>query len=50
MKDAVVALTCIWFVFLSVVSVVYPEWVGQWQAKAEYAFLMEADNLGLWSE
>jgi hypothetical protein len=46
----VVPLTCLWFVFLSVVVVVYPEWVGTWQARAELAFLNEADRIGMWSE
>ena len=27
-----------------------PEVVGQWQAKVEFAFLEEADKLGLWGE
>ena len=50
MKDAIISLTCAWFVGLSVVAVVYPEYVGKWQAKAEYAFLMEAEKIGMWSE
>lgn len=27
-----------------------PETVGKCQAKAEYAFILEAERLGLWSE
>lgn len=50
MKDTIISLTCIWLVFLSVVSVVYPEWVGQWQAKVEYAFILHAEEIGMWSE
>lgn len=50
MKDTTLSLTWAWFVFLSVVAVVYPEWVGQWQAKVEYGFLMEAERINLWSE
>lgn len=50
MKDIVVALTCMWFVFLSVVAVDKPEFVGKWQAKAEYAFILHAEEIGMWSE
>lgn len=50
MRNAVISLTLLWLVFLSVVAVVYPEWVGHWQAKAEYGFLMEAEKLGLWGD
>ena len=27
-----------------------PETVGKWQAKAEYAFILEAERIGMWSE
>ena len=27
-----------------------PEVVGQWQAKVEFAFLEEAEKIGLWGE
>lgn len=50
MKDAIVSLTCLWFVFLSVAAVVSPEWVGTWQARAELAFLNEAEKLNMWGE
>lgn len=50
MKDAIVILTCLWFVVLSVVALTNPQWVGSWQAKAEMAFVVEADKIGLWSE
>lgn len=50
MKNLTVTLTCAWFVFLSVVVVVYPEWVGSWQARAEMAFMVEADRINLWGE
>lgn len=50
MRNIVVEMTCLWFVFLSVVVVSYPEVVGRWQAKVEFAFLEEADKLGLWGE
>ncbi len=43
-------LTALWFVFLSVVVVACPEWVGAWQAKAELAFVVEAEKIGLWGE
>jgi hypothetical protein len=50
MTKTIIHLTCLWFVSLSVVVVVYPEWVGTWQARAEVAFVNEADKLGLWGE
>jgi len=50
MRNAVTSLTCLWFVSLSVVAVVYPKWVGQWQANVEYGFLMEAEHINLWGE
>lgn len=50
MNNFSIALTCAWFVVLSVFVVTNPEWVGQWQAKAEYAFILEAERLGLWGE
>ena len=50
MRNTVVEMTCLWFVFLSVVVVSYPEVVGQWQAKVEFAFLEEAEKIGLWGE
>jgi hypothetical protein len=43
-------LTALWFVFLSVVAVTSPEWVGTWQARAELAFVVEAEKIGLWGE
>lgn len=27
-----------------------PETVGKWQAKAEYAFILESERIGIWSE
>lgn len=27
-----------------------PEQVGMWQANVEYAFLMEAEKIGMWGE
>ena len=50
MKDTIISLTCLWFVFVSALAIDKPEWVGQWQAKAEYAFILEAERLGMWSE
>ena len=50
MKNMIVSLTCAWFVFLSVVAVATPEWVGSWQARAELAFINEAERIGLWGE
>ena len=50
MTKTIVSLTCLWFVFLSVAVVSHPELIGQWQAKAEYAFILEAERLGMWSE
>lgn len=43
-------LTCLWFVSISVVVLAYPEVIGRWQAKAELAFLVEAEKIGLWGE
>jgi len=45
-----VALTCLWFVFLSVAVVSSPEWVGAWKARSELAFYNEADRINLWVE
>lgn len=50
MKDTILSLILLWLVSLSVVAVVYPEWVGHWQAKVEYGFLMEAERINLWGE
>lgn len=50
MKDNMVYITCAWFVVLSILVIRNPEWVGQWQAQMEYAFLMEAERIGMWSE
>lgn len=50
MTKAIVSLTCVWFVFLSVAIVSHPELIGKWQARAELAFLEEADRIGLWDE
>jgi hypothetical protein len=50
MKDAVVSLTCGWFIFLSTIIATCPEWVGTWQAQAELAFLNEAERIGMWGE
>ena len=46
----IVSLTCLWFVFLSVVGVSTPSVVGTWQARAELAFINEAERIGLWGE
>lgn len=27
-----------------------PETVGKWQANVEYAFILEAEKIGMWSE
>jgi hypothetical protein len=43
-------LTCLWFVSISVVVLAHPEAVGRWQARAELAFLVEAERIGLWGE
>lgn len=50
MNNAVLSLTCVWFVFLSVAAIQHPEWVGQWKAKVEYYFIVEAGEIGVWSE
>lgn len=50
MKDFSIALTCAWFVVLSVFVVTNPTWVGTWQARVELAFLNEAERIGMWSE
>lgn len=50
MKDAVVIVTCLWFIFISWVILVFPEAAGAWQANVEFAFVEEADRLGLWGE
>lgn len=50
MKNTVVTLTCVWFVILSALAIDRPDLVGRWQAQMEYAFLMEAERIGMWSE
>lgn len=50
MKDNIVSMTCLWFFFVSWIVLLSPEYVGQWQAKMEYAFLMEAEKIGMWGE
>lgn len=50
MKDTIISLTCLWFVFLSVLAIDKPDLVGKWQAKAEYAFILYAEEIGMWSE
>lgn len=37
-------------VLLALWTFLDPETVGQWQAKVEFAFLEEAEKIGLWSE
>jgi len=46
----IVSLTCFWFVFLSVLVVSYPKWVGALQAQMELGFYEEAGRIGLWGE
>lgn len=50
MKNMIVSLTCLWFVFLSVMVIRHPEWIGSWQARVEMSFVVEADRIGLWGE
>lgn len=50
MKDLIVSLTCLWAIFLSLAVIGSPEWIGSWQARAELAFVVEADRINLWSE
>jgi len=50
MKNIIVSLTYAWFFYMSVVVVAAPEWVGRWQARAELAFINEAERIGLWGE
>ena len=50
MNNAIINLTCLWFVVLSVVVVAAPKTVGTWQAQVEEGFFEEADRLGLWGD
>lgn len=50
MKDIIVSMTCLWLFFVSWTVLLFPEMAGQWKAKMEYAFLMEAEKIGMWSE
>ena len=50
MKETIISMTCLWFVFLSALAIDKPDLVGKWQAKVEYAFLMEAEKIGMWGE
>lgn len=50
MKDTVVIVTCLWFIFISWVILMFPEAAGAWQAKAEYAFILHAEEIGMWGE
>lgn len=48
--NVVRAFTLTTGVLLALWAFLDPEVVGQWQAKVEFAFLEEADKLGLWGE
>ena len=50
MNKAIINLTCLWFVLLSVVIIAAPKTVGTWQAQVEEGFFEEADRLGIWEE
>lgn len=50
MNKAIINLTCLWFVLLSVVIIAAPKTVGTWQAQVEQGFFEEADRLGIWEE
>ena len=50
MNNAIINLTCLWFVVLSVVVIAAPKTVGTWQAQVEEGFFEEAERLGLWEE
>lgn len=50
MNKAIINLTCLWFVLLSVVIIAAPKTVGTWQAQVGEGFFEEADRLGLWEE
>ena len=50
MFKQIIAISVLWFTFLSLVAVTMPEAVGAWQAKVEFGFVVEADAIGLWEE
>ena len=50
MNNAIINLTCLWFVVLSVIVVSFPKTVGTWQAQVEEGFFEEAERIGLWEE
>ena len=50
MYQIIKAVIMIYWTLMGIFMLLNPEFYGQWSARAELAFTVKADQIGLWTE